>query len=175
RGVEAWALRLGPARQIKKTGGTFRGRLEGLICFCELTPGPMLFGNRSTTISGVSPEPSGIGSSGTSSKPRRGVAATDSKRTQVAAIARINRLKLKYGLRLCDMATTPQRVVWDKARLAAARTNLSRRQLLTHDLFEIVDPALRAVSDQVLDDAPVTRDDRALRDRRIAGFILRAL
>src|SRR5262249_55465415 len=144
---------------------TFPRRLESLICFCGLTTGPTLFCNRSTTISGVSPEPSGIGSSGISSKPRRGVAATDSIRMQLTAIARINRLKLKNGLRLCDMATTPQRIVKDTARLAAARTNLSRRQLLTHDLFEIVDPALRAVSDQVLDDTPVTRDDKDLRDR----------
>src|SRR5262245_8087581 len=61
-------------------------------------------------ISGVSPEPSGIGSSGTSSTPILGVAATDSRRTQLTAKARINRLTLKNGLRLFGMGTTPQSV-----------------------------------------------------------------
>src|SRR5215510_15001815 len=60
-------------------------------------------------ISGVSPEPSGIGNSGTSSTPDRGIAATESKRTQLAAKARINRLNLKNGLRLFDMGTAPHR------------------------------------------------------------------
>src|SRR5215813_5729106 len=89
--------------------------------------GLMRLGNRSTTISGVSPDPSGIGSSGISSTPRRGVAATDGRTgAQVAAIARIIRLNLKNGLRLWDMVMTPHRIGWNTAWLAAARSILLR-------------------------------------------------